>query len=1082
MNQEEATRLVKETFGNAFDRKRFVGFVKNLLNEINQDENILFDASVPDSYNEYVKSYERIGQYIDPEEEMLDVLSVNLRKETSPVRARTMQRNFIGWYLRNVGYSKDNALVAFYHENVEDWRFSYVKRDYLSEKDKTGKIKAREELTPAKRFSFLVGKNEPSHTAQNQIVPILRNDKGNPTILDIETAFNIETVTDEFFKEYRNLFLRLKESLDDTVKRNEAVKTDFESKKINSADFAKKLLSQIVFLYFLQKKGWFGVKRGKKWGSGSKNFLRELFKKEHTDYENFFNDILEPLFYEALRVEHPGDYYKHFDCRIPFLNGGLFDPINNYDWVETEIHLPDEVFCNNETTKGDKGNGIFDIFDRYNFTVKEDEPLEKEVAVDPEMLGKVFENLLEVKDRKSKGTYYTPREIVHYMCQESLVNYLNTKLGNLVGRDNFEKLIKYGDFVFQNNEEVLENTSKPNLPRAIRENARLIDEKLSLIRICDPAVGSGAFVVGMMNEIVRTRDALTRYIRQIKERNPYNFKREAIQNCLYGVDIDPGAVEIAKLRLWLSLVVDEHDRETVKPLPNLDYKIVQGNSLLGFPYPPQGLEKIEELKLMFFAETSSGKKDQLREDIDKAITQQLASTERSLGHKVNFDFKIFFSEVFHKKHGFDVLIGNPPYVQLQKLKDDPIREVYKKAYKTYEAKGDLYCLFYEKGVDITCDKGVLCYISSNKWMRAGYGKKLREFFLKYNPRILIDLGPGVFKSATVDANIIVIQKARGQNLLRGLTLDKKDKSRINDKVSKESDNLSHVTEGPWFIGSEAEVRLKEKIEHIGKPLKEWDITINYGIKTGYNPAFIIDNETKKELINKDPNSAEIIKPILLGNDIRRYHVASKTKWWLLDVHNGYGGIPPVDIDDYEAIKNRMNKNEYYSRLEKRSDKGITPYNLRNCAYHAEFEKRKIIYPETTLSAKFFYDSKGEFFADKTCFIMTGKNLKILLAMLSSNLLFYAYKTFFASVNLAGKGYQYNKHQFEKFPIPQINGKQESQLTDLVDKILTCTQSSDYLQNPANQTDVYEHERQIDELIYNFCELTKEEIRIVENIK
>ncbi len=214
-------------------------------------------------------------------------------------------------------------------------------------------------------------------------------------------------------------------------------------------------MGQIVFLYFLQKKGWFGVERDKEWGSGSKHFLRELFEKKHGNYKNFFNDILEPLFYEALRLERPGDYYSRFNCRIPFLNGGLFDPLGDYDWWNTDILLPNDLFSNNRKTKeGDIGDGILDIFDRYNFTVKEDEPLEKEVAVDPEMLGKVFENLLEVKDRKSKGTYYTPREIVHYMCQESLVNYLATELEGKTSKEDIETLIKYGEAVVEHDSRV----------------------------------------------------------------------------------------------------------------------------------------------------------------------------------------------------------------------------------------------------------------------------------------------------------------------------------------------------------------------------------------------------------------------------------------------------------------------------------------------------------------------------------------------------------------------------------------------------------------------------------------------------
>ncbi|MBU0693925.1 MAG: Eco57I restriction-modification methylase domain-containing protein, partial [Candidatus Omnitrophica bacterium] len=288
----------------------------------------------------------------------------------------------------------------------------------------------------------------------------------------------------------------------------------------------------------------------------------------------------------ALDRSHIDHWNDHFQCKIPFLNGGLFDPINNYSWEKTVIDLPNDLFSNDrkDIKTGDIGNGILDIFDRYNFTVKEDEPLEKEVAVDPEMLGKVFENLLEVKDRKSKGTYYTPREIVHYMCQQSLINYLSTELEGKITKEDIETLIKYGEQVGENEATVEAkgretDTYSYKLSESIRQNAELVDEKLASIKVCDPAIGSGAFPVGMMTEIVRARKTLSSYIKD-SGRTLYNFKRDCIHNSLYGVDIDPSAVEIAKLRLWLSLVVDEDDIRQIKPLPNLDYKIMQGNSLL----------------------------------------------------------------------------------------------------------------------------------------------------------------------------------------------------------------------------------------------------------------------------------------------------------------------------------------------------------------------------------------------------------------------------------------------------------------------------------------------------------------------
>ena len=423
MDKVAAQKLVQETLQGSFDKARFVYLLKNILNRFDESKAFHARGHVKEKFRTttpIIKTYERIGTYSDPDGKKTDVLIVYVQKESSIDRARTALRNFVADYLKQRDM-KDAALVAFVAPDGEDWRFSFIKMEYkFNEK---GKVK--EKFTPARRYSFLVGKNETSHTAQSRLLPILLNDEVNPTLDGLEEIFSIERVTKEFFEKYRDLFLRLEESLDAVLKKDAKVKTDFKAKNVHTVDFAKKLLGQIVFLYFLQKKGWFGVQRGRPWGSGSKHFLRELFDKQHGGYKNFFNDILEPLFYEALRLERPADYYKHFDCRIPFLNGGLFDPINDYDWIETEILLPDELFSNDRHTKeGDVGDGILDVFDRYNFTVKEDEPLEKEVAVDPEMLGKVFENLLEIKNRKSKGTYYTPREIVHYMCQESLIEYL----------------------------------------------------------------------------------------------------------------------------------------------------------------------------------------------------------------------------------------------------------------------------------------------------------------------------------------------------------------------------------------------------------------------------------------------------------------------------------------------------------------------------------------------------------------------------------------------------------------------------------------------------------------------------------
>lgn len=579
MNKAEAISLVQGAFDADYSDEYFVRFVSNLFKgEYTPLDKRRDGQYVREAFRTFVQGYRILGTYQDAEGISLDILEVTLQREGSLERARTAQRNFIADYLKKNG--RDAALVAFLSPGQHDWRFSLVKLEYSLEV-KDGKLKTEDEITPAKRWSFLIGRHEGSHTVQSRFVSLLQ-DAEKPLLKEIEEAFNIESVTDEFFKKYCELFFRMKESLDKLVEGDLAIKADFDAKELTTVDFAKKTLGQMAFLYFLQKKGWFGVAPGKPWGTGPKDFMRQLFGRREKYGNNFFDDVLEPLFYEALAQDRGVEaiYPRLNNCRMPFLNGGLFEPMNGYSWETTNIRLPDELFSNsNRTTEGDEGDGILDIFDRYNFTVNENEPLEKEVAVDPEMLGKVFENLLEVKDRKSKGTFYTPREIVHYMCQESLINYLTTELSEAVPRNDIETLIRNGSQIIQNDAVVLEKgregTYKFMLPENIRSRAKDLDQALSNIKVCDPAVGSGAFPLGMLNEIVQARQALSVHLQSIK--STYELKLHSISHSLYGVDIDPGAVEIAKLRLWLALVVEEVEPH---PLPNLEHKIMQGNSLI----------------------------------------------------------------------------------------------------------------------------------------------------------------------------------------------------------------------------------------------------------------------------------------------------------------------------------------------------------------------------------------------------------------------------------------------------------------------------------------------------------------------
>ncbi|MFH0947567.1 MAG: Eco57I restriction-modification methylase domain-containing protein [Elusimicrobiota bacterium] len=1152
MDKQQAQQIIKETFENPFDKDKFIYFIKNLFNSIEETPFSYRGNLIPDAYEQHISTLERIGKYTDGEYE-IDILIVKLKKETTLERARTKQRNFVAWYLNGSrgGKLKDASLVAFVSPNEKDWRFSLVKMDYKFEEGKNGKIKVKEEFTPARRWSFLVGKNEKSHTAQSRLVSILADDKYNPTLSQFEEAFNIEKVTKEFFEKYRDIFLRTKETLDDLMEKDKKIKSDFEAKGVNTIDFSKKLLGQIVFLYFLQKKGWFGVKRDADWGTGDKHFLRELFEEKHCKYKNFFNDILEPLFYEAFRINrsHDDDYYSRFDCKIPFLNGGLFDPINNYNWVHTDILFPNELFSNNYKTKeGDTGNGILDIFDRYNFTVKEDEPLEKEVAIDPEMLGKVFENLLEVKDRKSKGTYYTPREIVHYMCQQSLINYLYTELnqgtisyekvgdsqldafgnkaktGQLVltaehksyqsiSRKEIETLIKYGEQV-SGNEAMVETKGKETktysykLSENIRKNAKIIDDKLANIKVCDPAIGSGAFPVGMMTEIVKTRNVLTAYLslrgaeatkqskshseRSEESRSIYNFKRECIEKSLYGVDIDSSAVEIAKLRLWLSLVVDEDDIKQIKPLPNLDYKIVCGHSLFGVRKDVLNwklFEELENLKPLLFNETNPNKKQKYKKQIDDIISQ---ITD---GHK-EFDFEVYFSEVFHKKKGFDVVIANPPYVRQEEIKEyKPLLQ--KAGYEVYNSTSDLYTYFYELSYNILAPSRFSCFISSNKWMRAKYGEKLRNFFKTKTKVInLIDFGGHkVFETATVDTNILLLQKEKPQPEYTSPYINVDSDftgENLDEYVSKKQQTIkqNELSDSGWTLADDKVLALKKKIEKIGTPLKNWDVKINRGIITGFNEAFIIDTATKERLCAEASKSVEIIKPILRGRDIDRYCYKWAGLWlifipWhfpLQDDSSIQGASKKAEREfqkQYPSVYNHLL--QFKENLSKRNkeETGIRYewYALQRCAatYLEDFEKEKIAWAETAQEIKMALVPKG-FYLQKTCFMITGNNLKFIQAITNSFLLHWY--TLQSVHRLGEKGIYLSGYFVEQLPIPKISERQQKPFINLVDHILSIHEQYGYPLSGGASEKVRELERQIDQMIYKLYDLTDEEIAIV----
>jgi len=968
-----------------------------------------------------------------------------LTSETKLARARTAIRNFVAHHLKTRD-EKDAALVAFVSPTEKQWRLSYVKMEYATVEKESGKVGVETRLTPARRFSYIVGEGESCHTAQTRFLPLLQDTKTDPKLADIEEAFSVEAVTKEFFKRYVELFENIHQALEKLIKKDKSIHDEFQSRNVNTVDFAKKLMGQIVFLYFLQKKGWLGVEKRQDWGTGPHDFLRRLSRGEYGAYKNYFNDVLEPLFYDTLSTDRGHEAWcKHFKCRIPFLNGGLFEALGDYDWRKIDIHLSNWLFTNNDPVEeGITGTGVLDVFDRYNFTVNEAEPLEKEVAIDPEMLGKVFENLIEENRRKGLGAYYTPREIVHYMCQESLINYLNTALNKekeLVPQKDIETFIHTGDQAAHYEAARLSGTKtyKPELPRGIETHARLIDDKLQDITVCDPAVGSGAFPVGMMTEIIRARSALTPYFNDIHERTPYFFKRHAIQNCLYGVDIDPGAVEIAKLRLWLSLVVDEEDVKQVKPLPNLDYKIVGGNSLLGVQmdlFTSELFDKLEKLKPLHFDEPDREKKAALKRTIDELI-------HKLTNGKQTFDFGIYFSEVFHKREGFDIIIGNPPYLFTRDADFTTefkayVRQNYfslmntiKRSRANQSGKINLFGLFILKGVLLNGPNGILTFITPNNLLRTTTYDNIRKFILDRCKLLeIVDLGSGVFENVTASTVITTLQKCqdepqRSTNKVSMITEITNIESR--DFVINEIQQSEFLTNVSYSFN----LFVDNKVRLV---IKKLDNTKN---KLGHYCDDIIEGiVAHKHLIDDVPKNHQYI-PLIEGKCVKRYHILPAKKYLKWDRNQIHRTRPDYLWQADQKI------------LVQRISGGANPITAA-----LDIDKSKTFASVNNILLKPRYKHY----------------YKYILALLNSRLLNWYYANCFS--NNSTLTVNISKTYLEQLPLMDLQEQVQKPFIGLVSKILAAKQRD----AEANTTAL---EREIDQLVYELYGLTEEEIAIVE---
>ena len=942
-----------------------------------------------------------------------------------------------------------------------------------------------------------------------------------------------------------------------------------ENRVLKPEEHVIRLITRLLFIWFIKEKGL---------------VTDALFNKAHiqdllteADFDNgdsYYRAVLQNLFFATLNTEiderkfskgnnsdhrnpsvyryktqmrDPDSLLELFD-QTPFINGGLFDCLDSFkatgdggyridcfsDKQYHKLSIPNRLFF-------DTQQGLIPLLEHYKFTVEENTPIEQEVALDPELLGRVFENLLAAYNpetgatvRKQTGSYYTPRAIVDYMVDEALVATLSQKCSptdsdTQLWEERLRYLLDYAQ-MFDDASEWFDARETDAIVKTISE-----------LKILDPAVGSGAFPMGMLHKLTLALRRLdpdnTRWEKLQKERavqrtqaaydtqddqtrreelleidetfkryrdSDFGRKLYLIQNSIFGVDIQSVACQIAKLRFFISLAIEQEPEQGtenfgIKPLPNLETRFIAANTLIGLEgertltsQKAQNLEReLSDNRERHFHATTRQQKRVCKQK-DTELRTELAAELKSIGMPADDAQRIaewdpydqnatadwFDSEwMFGITEGFDVVIGNPPYVQLQK-EGGRLGKLYQnRGFDTFARTGDIYCLFYEKANQLLKNNGYVCFITSNKWMRAGYGKKLRDYFVTLTQPIqLLDMGPDVF-DATVDTNILLFQKtvSNAPTTFRGVSL-KADFDRHTGNIAQYLNNNGATMEmpakgEPWAILSSAELNLKRKIEDVGKQLKDWDINIYRGIVTGCNEAFIIDEFKRKELIEQDSKPAEIIKPLLRGRDLKRYYAQPAGLYILatgydLDIPKTY----PAIYDHLETIGEQIELGEIKAKgkgLFNRDDQGENWWNLRACAYYSEFDKNKIVYPDIYRHQSFTINTSASY-CSNTCYFIPTKETW-LCGLLNSKSVEWYYSRL---ANTLGSGGSRGFSIFMKqICVPNSDSAQKVLITNLVNAILAAKAADP----DADTTDL---ENEIDKLVYELYNLTEKEIAIV----
>ena len=988
-----------------------------------------------------------------------------------------MARNRVGiqQLIRRVMDTHSLAFMLFHYEDGGaesqeswEWRFTFCHKGA-----------SQTDTTSSKRFTFLLGPGQHCRTATDNFQRLI-DKRGAVEVKDIEDAFSVEALNKEFFDKYRQHYATFVEYI--TGKRYVKQGGKWEEKQVSEPnaqlrdqfcddekrvrDYVKKLLGRIVFLHYLQRKGWLGVPSDKAWGDGDRSFIQHLYEyATEAQQSDFITSVLSPLFYEALNTDRRADN-DLFDTRvkfpkrgnklrIPYLNGGLFDRDENAALL---IKFPPEFF-----------KDLLDFFAQYNFTIDENDPTDAQVGVDPEMLGRIFESLLE--DNKEKGAYYTPKEIVQYMCRESLIAYLCTGIDQ--GTPEHQAI---SQFVKSYDAELLLGLELEGV-----ELGTKVLERLKEVKVCDPAIGSGAFPMGMLRELYYCRISL-----EDLSVSPAEIKSQIIKGNIYGVDIEQGAVDIARLRFWLSLVVDE---TTPTPLPNLDYKIMQGNSLLEW-YEGVDLSTLTQRKedgcvelfddladvyrrqlrqaiSDYYGETDHKRKATLHKKISQAIDEQLKEQHYTVnlsGINVSANTHFFlwhtwFNEVFNRpsgRNGFDIVIGNPPYLRIQGLKsvDPSLVDALKALYKSADASFDLYVPFIELGLSLVSECGSVNYIAPTKWSNADFGKGLRALLcsLSAAARIINFSDYQVFNASTY-SGIQTFQRGSERLYYTQLAhdLDTSMDIKLYLDSLKESDftpiDYKQFKKQPWILATNQVYQVLLKLKQ--QPLTLGDVfdKVYQGIATSKDNVFFLYDVSEisdtviegysMQLGERVQVEKGLVKPLLKGEDVHRYD----------DIKTNRCVIFPYKLGDmgaclYEETEIARVFPLGYKYLKSCEDvlrgRENGRFNIDGRWYQfgrgqgiAYSGIPKLLAPEISLGGNFAYDRNGHFYHTTKVYGYIKKpesqySYQFLLGLLNSRLFWFFIQN--TGYVLRGGYYTFKTNYVTPFPIPRREDIEDADYT------------------------------------------------------